>query len=245
VRAVNLLPPDLRRGAGAPARSGAAVYVVLGALALAVVLVAVAVVTDRRIGDREAALAEAEAEAAAAEQRARSIAHYKALAAETGRRVAGVRQVAASRVAWADALTQVSRAVGTKVAFTSLNASASPTSATGGSAGASQLRGAVDAPALEIVGCAEDHAAVARLMARFRAMDRVQRVSLASSAKDEGQGSSGDDCRDGGRLPAQFTVVIWLDKPGGAGTATTAVAGAGAQPSGGSGGGAQAQGGAR
>ena len=40
MNAVNLLPPDLRRGVGAPARSGIGVYVLLGMLCAAVLLAA-------------------------------------------------------------------------------------------------------------------------------------------------------------------------------------------------------------
>lgn len=214
MNAVNLLPPDLRRGSGAPGRSGAAVYVVLGALALGVVLVAITAVLNGRVADREAALAQAETEAQAAEQQAAAVSRYKTLAATTSARVDSVRKVSASRVDWAGAFTQVSETVGTKVSFSTLDASAT-TGASGGSS--NPLRSGVDAPALEIAGCAENHPAVARLMARFRAMNDVTRVSLASTAKTQGS-TSGADGGCGSRLPAQFAIVIFLSKPGGAST---------------------------
>lgn len=239
MNAVNLLPSDLRRGSAAPSRSGVGVYVVLGALAVAVLLVGVTALLQNRVNDRESALAVAESEAVQAEAQAAAVARYKQLAADTSTRVESVRGVAAGRVEWADALTEISRTVGTKVAFTSLNASSSSTG--GGGGGGNALRGAIDAPAIEINGCAENHPAVARLMTRLRAMNDVQRVSLASTQKDgdsagSGSGSgSGDDeggssrCTATGPLKATFSLVIWLDKPAGA-TAATATAAAATAP---------------
>lgn len=238
MNAVNLLPPDLRRGTGAPARSGLGVYVVLGVLAAAVLLVAATTVVKGRVSDRETQLAQAETEAAQAEQQAAAISHYKQLAAQTSSRVGGVESVAAARVQWAPALTQVAQTVGTKVAFSTLTASTSTASSGAGGA----LRGSIDAPALEVVGCAENHPAVARLMTRFRAMNGVQRVALATSEKEAkpasaaasdgaGSGSSGagssasssdSDCTDHGKLPAKFSLVIWLEKSAAATAAATA-----------------------
>lgn len=229
MNAVNLLPPDLRRGSAAPSRSGVAVYVVLGVLAAAVMLVAATTLVKGRVADRETQLAQAEAEAQQAELQAASIAHYKQLASQTSSRVNGVKSVAAGRVYWAPALTQISETVGTKIAFASLNASASATS---GSSGGSTLRSTLDAPALEVTGCAENHPAVARLMTRFRAMNDVQRVSLASSTKevagggtDAGGSGGGAECTAGGKLPAKFTLVIWLTSDAVAKTATTTTTG--------------------
>jgi Tfp pilus assembly protein PilN len=215
VNAVNLLPPDLRRGPGAPARSGAAVYVLLGVLAAALVLVATSAVLNRMKADREADVAKIEAEAQVAEQRAATLTEYKALAAAAATKVSGVRKVAAGRVDWSRKLTEVSRTVGREVAFASLSASSAP--GAGGTAAANPLRGAIAGPALEVVGCARDNAAVARLMSRFRAMDGVKRVSLSSTDKGNGAGAttgesaSSGDCRVGGRLPSQFNIVIFID----------------------------------
>jgi Tfp pilus assembly protein PilN len=216
MNAVNLLPPELRRGLGTPGRSGGAVYGVLGALGVAVLMVAVVAVLHRTVNDREAEVARVEAEATSAEQRAATLIKYKALGKTAAARVGAVRTVAAGRVDWSESLAQVSEAVGSEVAFSTMTATSAP--GTGGS-GSNPLRGALQVPAVEIVGCARNHGAVARVMARFRAMQSVKRVSLSSSEKDESAGgssssASGDsgDCRAGGRLPSQFSVVVFLEK---------------------------------
>jgi Tfp pilus assembly protein PilN len=214
MNAVNLLPADLRRGSGAPGRSGVAVYVLLGILATAVVLASTTALFKRTVDNREAEVARVEAEAAAAEARAATLTRYKKLAAETAKRVQGIKNVAAGRVNWATNLREVSQAVGSEVYFDSVTASTAP--GIGGSS--NTLRGAIPSPAVEVVGCARNHKAVARVMTRFRAMDDVKRVSLSES--DTGNGSAGgsseapssdSDCRAGGRLPAQFSVVVFLN----------------------------------
>ena len=239
MNAVNLLPADLRRGSGSPGRSGSAVYVALGLLAVAVLLVSYTAHLKGSVSDREAQVARAEAEAASAEQRAATLTRYKALAADTGKRVAGIKSVAGGRVDWATTLREVSESIGTEVYFSTVSAT---TSATAGGASSNALRGAVEAPAVEIVGCARDHRAVARLMARFRSMDDVTRVSLSGS--DTGGATSGDGaagtapaaagdegCRDGGRLKAEFSAVIFLEpkaQPTPADTTTSATTSTGA-----------------
>jgi Tfp pilus assembly protein PilN len=216
MNAVNLLPADLRRGSGSPGRSGVAVYVLLGILATAVVLASTTALFKRSVSNREAEVARVEAEAANAEARAATLTRYKKLASETSKRVQGIKNVAAGRVNWATSLREVSQAVGSEVFFDSVTASTAP--GVGGSSNA--LRGAIQSPAVEVVGCARDHKAVARVMTRFRAMDEVKRVSLSES--DTGKASAGgssesqgggsqSDCRAGGRLPAQFSVVVFLN----------------------------------
>jgi Tfp pilus assembly protein PilN len=215
MNAVNLLPADLRRGSGAPGRSGVAVYVLLGILATAVVLASTTALFKRTVSNREADVARVEAEAANAEARAATLTRYKKLASETSKRVQGIKNVAAGRMNWAGSLREVSQAVGSEVYFDSVTASTAP--GIGGSS--NTLRGAIPTPAVEVVGCARDHKAVARVMTRFRAMDDVKRVSLSESNTGKSGGSGGgespaggqSDCRAGGRLPAQFSVVVFLN----------------------------------
>jgi Tfp pilus assembly protein PilN len=229
MNAVNLLPPDLRRGSGAPGRSGMAVYALLGILAVAVVLASTTALFKRTVSNREAEVARVEAEAANAEQRAATLTRYKKLAADTAERVQGIKNVAAGRMNWASSLREVSQAVGSEVYFDSVTATTAPGAGEGGS---NPLRAAIQSPAVEVVGCARNHKAVARVMTRFRAMDDVKRVTLAESdtgraASGGGEGGGTDDCRAGGRLPAQFSVVVFLNgkpQPAAPGGATTASA---------------------
>ena len=235
MNAVNLLPPDLRRGAGSPGRSGIAVYVVLGVLAAAVVLASVTALLKSSVTDRENDVARVEAEATVAEQRAATLTRYKALAADTGKRVKGIKTVAAGRVDWGKTLREVSESIGSEVYFSAVTATTASGTGGGSSGGGASnpLRGAVQAPAVEVVGCARNHGAVARVIARFRSMDAVQRVSLASSdtggdaAAASGSAPAAGDasCRAGARLPAEFQAVIFLEgQAAPAGAQTTASA---------------------
>ncbi len=232
MKAVNLVPVELR-GARAPGRSGNAVYVVLGALALAVALVTVLTVLGTRVRDTEARAVAAEAEAQQIEARAANITRYKALAAETSGRVQRVRDLAAGRIDWSGPLTEIAGTIGDEVHFSALTATSAPDAGAAGSS--NPLRGALPAPAVEVEGCARDHAAVARLIARFRAMDRVERVSLSDSrtsdetteggtgTADSAAGQSGCDAPFA--RPAMFSVVIFL-APAGTAPATPGTPGA-------------------
>lgn len=223
MRAVNLVPAELR-GAGGPTRSGGAVYVLLAALAAALACVVVVSLLGRQVAERETRAAAVEADAQRAESRAATVQRYQRLANETAQRVARIDAIAEGRVEWSKPLAQVAEFIGDEVFFASLDASAAPGKSAGGES--DPLRAAVELPALEIKGCARDHAAVARLMARFRAMDAVERVSLSESKRDEpvegaasGAGAStadtaggdeGADCTGVTENPVQFSLVIFL-----------------------------------
>ena len=230
MRAVNLVPAELR-GAGGPSRSGGAVHALLAALGFVLVLVTVTTLLGRHVADREARAAVLEAEAAEAEARAAQVARFKALAVETAGRVQSVREVAVGRVDWSDPLSDITRSVGAEVRFTALSATTSPAAA--GGAVSNPLRAARPGPAVSITGCARDHTAVARLIARFRAMDDVTRVSLSSSTRPDAQGApattgapgtggEGPSCARFAARPADFAIVIFLE-PAAAATATAAV----------------------
>jgi hypothetical protein len=91
-----------------------------------------------------------------------------------------------------------------------------------------QLRGALQVPAIELVGCTLDQAEVAQVLTRLRLITGVQRVSLASSTKSDtavtsgasspdsgaaaGGGGSGD-CRHGSRKFPKFSMVIFFNPP--------------------------------
>lgn len=230
MKAVNLVPVDQRTGRAA-GRSGVAVYGLLGALGVAVLLVCVIAVLGKHVHNREAEVTALETQAGQAETRAAEFARYKQLAKDTGGRVQRVRALAAGRVDWATALGEVARFLGNEVRFDSVRATSSPKATVSGTV--NPLRAALATPALEIAGCARDHAAVARLMARFRAMNGVDRVSLSSS--DEGKdgataggsssggssGSSHADCSGFAHKPATFNVVVFLAPPAAAAPAVT------------------------
>jgi Tfp pilus assembly protein PilN len=188
MKAVNLLPGDQRgsqktRAAASPAQpSGAAfgAYIVLGVLAFAVVAMAGYVLVTNTVKDRKAELAQVTREAEATQAKAaalQSFADFKALADQ---RVQTVSSLASSRFDWDRSLADLSRALPSDVHLKSL----SGTTGTQVSSGGGSLRGAIQAPALELSGCTTSQQGVARLMSRLRNVRGVTRVTLTKSDKD-------------------------------------------------------------
>jgi Tfp pilus assembly protein PilN len=221
MRAVNLIPTEDRRGAGGAAgRSGGGVYVLLGALALLVVMAGAYVLTGKSLDDKKSELTRVTHEAEQAEARSNALANYTRFASIRTKRVQTVSQLAASRFDWSHALHEVARVLPTNAWLTQLAGTTSPTVNIGGG---NPLRGALPVPALEIHGCTTSQASVARMMARMRLIDGVQRVSLSASDKGAKQvrqsgttssapaTSGGDDCRGGSNHFPQFTIIVFFE----------------------------------
>jgi Tfp pilus assembly protein PilN len=190
MKAVNLLPPDLRSGpvapgatAGAEAPGGSGAYIVLGALALAVVALAVHVLGANTVKQRQADLAAATARAQVASREVTALKPYADYDAVTKARVETVKDLAGQRFRWDRALHDLSRAVPADVTLAQLGATVSATST--GATGGSQLRSALDVPAVELQGCTSGQTDVARLLSRLRTVTGVTRVTLTKSDKDE------------------------------------------------------------
>jgi Tfp pilus assembly protein PilN len=240
MKAVNLLPSDLRgslkpapvAAAGEPA-GGSGAYVVLGALALCVVMLAGYVLSTNTIKQHQADLAELEARSAAVMAESARLKPYADYQSAAQARVATVRDLATQRFDWEQSFRDLARALPQDVSVKSLGASVSSQA---GSAGASSpLRGALDVPAIQIDGCTAGQNAVARMMARLRAVRGVTRVSLQSSTKsaeatesvvDAAAGEAVTGCdTTGGKTPPDFTVVVFFED---AATAAAAPSTAGA-----------------
>ncbi len=242
MKAVNLIPDDLKRGATAPTRSGTGVYALLGALALAVIAVTAYVLTSNQISANKAKLATAETQAVQAEAEAARLKPYADFSALRETRVQTVASLATSRFSWDRAMRELARVMPSNVWLTSLVGTIAPgVSFVGGGGGGdtSSIRGQVNAPAIEVVGCTETQADVSRVMARLRLMDGVSRVTLASSEKadadtastessDGGAAGTSDDCRHGSSKLPKFSIVVFFEPPPAA-TAPPA-AGTGAPP---------------
>jgi Tfp pilus assembly protein PilN len=191
MKAVNLLPHDLRGGAKGPAPAvsagtedagGPGPFIVLGALALCVVALASYVLTSNAVKDRQAKLAEVATRSEAVTRQVTALKPYADFEAIANSRVATVNDLATSRFDWEQGLRDLSRALPADVTLSQLSGSVSSTTGSGG--GASTLRGALDVPAIELQGCTRGQTDVARLMARLRNVDGVTRVSLAKSDKE-------------------------------------------------------------
>jgi Tfp pilus assembly protein PilN len=228
MRAVNLIPTDQQRGAGGAAgKSGGGAYILLGALALVVVLAASYVVAGKSVTDKKTKLADITQQATAAEAKSASLTSYTKFASIRAKRVDTVSQLAASRFDWAHALREVSRVLPENAWLTSLTATTSSSVSVGGGSGS--LRSALDVPAIQLTGCTTSQASVAKLIARLRLVDGVQRVSLEDSTKgqesagttvsDAGSAGSGD-CRGGHAKFPVFNADVFFE-PNGAAVSTT------------------------
>ena len=226
MKAVNLLPPDLRgapkkaAGGGKPAvetPSGIGAYVVLGVLAAAVAALAVYVLAGNAVKDREAQLATVQAEADNAQQRAAALKPYADFEALANQRIETVRSLAKARFDWHRALQDLSRALPKDAALTEISGDVSPTA--GSSGGGNTLRSALQAPALSLKGCVSNQTGVAKVMSRLGNIQGVTRVTLATSDKDatapfdagaDRASQAGPYCGKGS--PPTFDLVVFFER---------------------------------
>jgi Tfp pilus assembly protein PilN len=222
MKAINLLPPDLRgtpktaapKAAITPeAPGGIGAFVVLGALAACVVAVAAYVLTTNTVKDRQAQLEAVTAQAAATTQRVNQLKPYADFQAMAETRIQTVKDLASSRFDWEQALRDISRAVPPEVTLAEINGTIS--SEAGGGSG---IRSAIASPAIELKGCTTGQKEVATLLSRLRNVDGVTRVSLAKSLKPEAKSDGPSGLAEGdaavceGRRPPEFELVMFFER---------------------------------
>ena len=219
MKAINLLPSDLRRapkGAAPKAPTsadepgGAGAFVVLGALAACVVALAAYVLTTNTVKDRQAKLDAAVAESQSTTQRVNQLKPYADFEALVETRVQTLNDLTSSRFDWEQALRDISRAVPADVTLTELNGTV------GSAASGTAVRAAIAAPAIELKGCATGQKEVATLLSRLRTVDGVTRVSLAKSTKpaltESTTASAATETPCAGRRPPSFEVVMFFER---------------------------------
>src|SRR5215213_1995259 len=196
MRAVNLLPSDLRGTAPAAAPTagperaeGIGAYVVLGALALCVAMLATYVIATNNVKQKQADLEEVASQAQAASAEAAKLKPYADFDAMAKTRVETVKGLAAARFDWEQAFRDLSRSMPSNVKLQSLSGDMGLPGTTGGGA-TDPLRGSISAPAISLGGCANSQPSVARMLSRLRAVDGVTRVSLSKSVKAETDSAS-------------------------------------------------------
>ena len=241
MKAVNLLPNDVR-GAAKPtaetaapvAKGGIGPFVVLGVLAACVAALAGYVLTNNTVKQRQADLAEVSVRQQAVQAQVARLKPYADYANAARSRVKTVHDLAAQRFDWEQVLTDISRAIPADITLSELAGDVSTDAGSGGS----NLRSAITAPALTLDGCAPGQTQVAQLMARLRDVDGVTRVTLSKSDKQKvSAATTGSDplatrnampCGTG--LRPSFELVIFFENapaavqvpPAGSSTATTA-----------------------
>lgn len=222
MRPVNLIPPEERRGDRAPLRTGALPYAIVAVLALALIGVTAVTLIGNQIKDREAEIAALETREAEATAQAEALRPYAEFAALSEARDATVTSLAQSRFDWERVLRELALVMPENIWLTAVTGTVSPTVALEGATtvdGRSEVQG----PALELVGCGDDHEAVAGFVAALRDIDGVTRVGIASSERpeattdsstspttDSASPGSSDDCRTRDFI-ARFEIVAAFD----------------------------------
>lgn len=251
MRAINLIPLDQRRGGpGVAGRSGSNVYVLLGGLGVVLVALVAYVLTLNSINDREAELSRVTDEANRVEAQAAALKPYRDFQLMRAQRTTTVAGLATSRFSWDLSLRQLAQVLPSDVELTTVTGTIAPgvniAGSGAGSSGGASVRAAVNAPAIELVGCTGGQAQVARIMSRLRRMTGVSRVSLSASEKIEqqslaggsapaaaGAGAANDsDCRSNSPSRPQFNLTVFFNPLPGQG-ATAPGAGAAPAPVGG------------
>jgi Tfp pilus assembly protein PilN len=219
MRAVNLLPSDLRGTAPAAAPTagperaeGIGAYVVLGALALCIAMLATYVIATNNVKQKQADLDEVTSQAQAASAEAAKLKPYADFDAMAKTRVETVKGLAAARFDWEQAFRDLSRSMPSDVKLQSLSGDMGLPGTTGGGA-TDPLRGSISAPAISLGGCANSQQGVARMLSRLRAVDGVTRVSLSKSeSAGNVQPSAGTTQTCKGKTPPTFSVVVFFER---------------------------------
>lgn len=199
MRAVNLIPPELRRGDQAALRTGPLAYIVVGALALALLGVTLLVLAGNEVSEKKSEVKTLQREDALAKARAERLAPYTQFQAASEQRIETVTSLANSRFDWPRVMREMGLVLPSDVTLTSLDASAS----LGGGEGEGAAAG-VKGPSLELAGCAANQDAVATFITALKDIDGVTRVGLESSSSEE-------DAAEGENCQTQFKLTVAFD----------------------------------
>ncbi len=244
MKAVNLLPPDLRgasrrgKSSGSPApeaSGGSGPFVVLGALALSVAAAGGYVLAENTIEHRKSELVTVTAQHEAAAREAAALKPYATFQEAAAKRIQTVQTIAAQRFNWDQALDDVSRAIPADATLDSLAGSVGP----GAASGSSGARSAVAAPAIDLKGCVPTQDDVPALMSRLRTVRGVTRVALTRAVKAVAQGGAvasapavaggkaqGPACKN--PEAPRFELTVFFERATTGGAAAPAAAGAAA-----------------
>jgi Tfp pilus assembly protein PilN len=220
MRAINLIPAELRNAGGTPRRTGIAPFVLIGALALLVAMAAAYTLTTRSLGDKRAQVASIERQAAAAEAKTANLKGFSEFSQLSAQRTETVKSLAASRFDWGHALAEVARVLPHNAWLSSMRATVTPGVSVDGAT--DPLRQSMAVPAIELSGCTTSQENVARVVAELRRADGVKRVSLSSAVKNDASsagattdssGGGTGDCTQGKSTRPKFSLTLFYDAP--------------------------------
>jgi Tfp pilus assembly protein PilN len=248
------MPPEQRRATRTGPRSQFAVRAVLGGLGAAVFAVTLLVLISNQVNAKKSELVDLARKQQAATAVGNSLRHYGTFAKVEQERLATVKALAKSRFNWERVVRQLSRTVPPGTWLTSMKGTVSPdvtasgsSSAGGGSGSGSNVRAAVQGPAIELIGCTRSQTNAAEMMTRMRNLDGVTDVTLARSALAETDGggasggsSAGPSGATGGAAGGggtsddcpryEFELLVVFEAPTPAAAAAAAAGADGAQP---------------
>jgi len=216
LRPVNLVPADQRSGGRAATRTGSLPYVIVGLLVMVVLAVVAVVLTENDVSHARADAQGLRAERDTLNAEAAELAPYTNFGAIAGSRQVTVESLARSRFDWTRVLQELSLVLPKDVWLVNLTATVGPGVSLPGAANIGD-RSSVDAPALQMVGCAASQPLVAEFLASLENIDGITRVGLVSSqlrdSAVEGPATSaqGDDCRTRGFI-WRFEVLATFDR---------------------------------
>jgi Tfp pilus assembly protein PilN len=221
MRPVNLIPPEERRGANTPMRTGPMPYLLVGALVAALAGVSLLVLAGNQVSERKNEAVELKREDAATQRRAERLAAYTQFKTMQEQRATTIASLADSRFDWERVMRELALVLPDDVWLVQLSGSASATSGSGGDSGTGGLRSGAAGPALELEGCASGQEAVARFVTVLKDIDGVTRVGVESSELDqeaEEEASGGEDTATGANedcqtrdFIAKFSIVVAFD----------------------------------
>jgi Tfp pilus assembly protein PilN len=211
MRPVNLIPSEDRRGEQAPLRTGALVYLVVGAFVAILIAVTSLVLVGNTIEERKVELSQVEREDAEAVAEAQRLAPYIQFQRFSEQRVLTVTSLADSRFDWERVMRELALILPSDVWLVKLEGSAAP-GAGGGEGGG--LRASIPGPALQLEGCAKGQEGVAAFVTALKDIDGVTRVAVETSElPDEKTGAgagTGEDCRTRDFI-AKFEIAVAFD----------------------------------
>jgi Tfp pilus assembly protein PilN len=215
MRAVNLIPTEERRSGSTG--SGLTSYILLALLAIVVAAGAAFTLVNRDLSDRRKELADVQSRVQAVSSEADALKSYTAFTTVRQQRSETIRSLATSRFDWAHALHEVARTMPSDAWLTAIRATVTPSTAVDGGV-SDPLRGAIQSPAIEIVGCTTSQDKVAAVISSLRRADGVQRISLSSSERlDAGgaaaAGAGSGDCRNGNVHFPKFSMTLFFTAP--------------------------------
>jgi Tfp pilus assembly protein PilN len=214
MKAVNLLPEELRPRSASGALKGSS-YAVVGVLGILLVMLVAYTLTTNGINDKKTELSEVKAETAEAEARAAKLGPYEDFARITATRIDSVKNLAGQRFDWERMMREIALVLPANTSLLELSAAtAGGTDATGAvaPAPADPALAATAGPSLHLKGCAERQPDVATLMVRLRKLYRAVDVQLTESTEQDSEsGAAPTDSGGGTTCPGDtylFDVTV-------------------------------------